>query len=48
MKELVLIANDSSGNNNNGALINGPTWADGQINKSNKFLMGVMIYVNIS
>ncbi len=31
------IANDSSGNDNNGTLISGPTWADGQINKALSF-----------
>ncbi len=41
------IANDSSGNNNNGTLINGPTWTDGQINKAISF-DGVDDYVNSS
>ena len=31
------IANDSSGNNNNGTLYNGPTWTEGQVNKALSF-----------
>lgn len=31
------IANDSSGNDNNGTLYGGPTWTDGQINKAINF-----------
>ena len=41
------IANDSSGNDNNGTLYGGPTWADGQINKALSF-DGVDDYVNSS
>ncbi len=39
------ITNDSSGNDNNGTLINGPTWTDGQINKALSF-DGVDDYVD--
>ncbi|NLA08560.1 MAG: hypothetical protein GX873_02640, partial [Parcubacteria group bacterium] len=39
------IANDSSGNDNNGTLISGPTWTDGQINKAISF-DGVNDYVD--
>jgi len=39
------IANDSSGNDNNGTLYGGPTWADGQINKAISF-DGTDDYVN--
>jgi len=31
------IANDSSGNNNNGTLYNGPIWEEGQVNKALSF-----------
>ncbi|MFA4990396.1 MAG: LamG-like jellyroll fold domain-containing protein [Candidatus Paceibacterota bacterium] len=31
------IVNDSSGNNNSGTLISGPTWTDGQVNKALSF-----------
>jgi len=40
------IANDSSGNDNNGTLYGGPTWADGQINKAISF-DGVDDFVDI-
>jgi len=39
------IANDSSGNDNNGTLYGGPTWADGQVNKALSF-DGVDDYVD--
>ncbi len=39
------IVNDSSGNNNNGTLYNGPIWTDGQVNKTLSF-DGVDDYVD--
>ncbi|MEM1725260.1 MAG: DUF2341 domain-containing protein, partial [Thermoplasmata archaeon] len=41
------IAYDSSGNNNHGTLINGPTWVDGKFGKALGF-DGVDDYINVS
>jgi hypothetical protein len=41
------VAYDSSGNNNNGTLVNSPTWVDGKFGKALSF-DGIDDYVNIS